>query len=126
MYLTSCHPERRKAYTPPAVEPVGRCIASGSTRGKDDILARDPARLRLALLRSSTAPPRVILSEGASPNRTAKRRRALRDGISEGASLRMTRRDFALQENMSLIQSVVVKKKGRGILAISRPFPIGR
>ena len=55
MYLPSCHPERRKAYTPPAVEPVGRCVASGSTRGKDDILARDPARLRLALLRSSTS-----------------------------------------------------------------------
>ena len=51
----SCHPERRKAYTPPAVEPVGRCVASGSTRGRDDTLARDPARLRLALLRSSTS-----------------------------------------------------------------------
>ena len=35
--------------------PQGRCVASGSTRGKDVILARDPARLCLALLRSSTS-----------------------------------------------------------------------
>ena len=54
----SCHPERRRngaKRVSAVVEPVGRCIASGSTRGKDDILARDPARLCLALLRSSTS-----------------------------------------------------------------------
>ncbi len=67
------------------------CILPRKTKINRKRFARDPARLCLALLRSSTAPPRVILSEGASPNRIEKRRRASRDGISEGASLRMTR-----------------------------------
>ena len=73
MCLPSCHPERRAK---PAVEPVGRCVASGSTRGKDDILARDPA-------------PQFDFAY---------------------ATLRMTRRDFALQENMSLFKAVLVRK----------------
>ena len=116
----SCHPERSPPEIPPSLCSVllrssttlrfaqndtgGRSRTRRATRsigiydGKNAVLARDPARLCLALLRSSTAPPRVILSEGVSPNRTAKRRRVLRDGISEGASLRMTRAGFRFAE----------------------------
>ena len=78
----SCHPERRKAHTPPAVEPVGRCVASGSTRERMLFSPEILLGWHLALLRSSTS-------------------LTLRSGWHG--------RNYALQENMSLINSVVLR-----------------
>ena len=136
----SCHPERRKARAPPAVEPVGRCVASGSTRGKDDIPSCHPERsppeippsLCSVLLRSST-PLRFAQNDTGGRSRT---RRAMRSiGIYEGkgwysrprscsASPRTASQfDFAQDDtggfrftkNMSLIKSVFVKKRTENV-----------
>ena len=52
IHAPSCHPERRAK---PAVEPAGRCKASGSTRGKAICPPEILLGFRLALLRSSTS-----------------------------------------------------------------------
>ena len=87
--LPSCHPERRKAYTPPAVEPVGRCVASGSTRRKDDIPSCHPERsppeippsLCSVLLRSST-PLRFAQNDTGGRSRNPKGERQRRSDLA--------------------------------------------
>ena len=82
----SCHPERRRygaKRVSAVVEPVGRCVASGSTMER--------------MLFS----PEILL--GYASHCSAVRLCY--------ATLRMTRADCASQENMSLIKSVLVKKK---------------